>query len=205
MPCTSFPASFPQVDRRRWIARQCQDQVVLHVGCMAHPHTADHKRRGKLLHDQLAEVAKDLTGVDVDVETNRDLLPIDSNAHRILCADVCDPLAFHAACSVSPVSDVIVLADILEHLSLPGRALDVVRTFAPEATILVSVPNAFGVAANAKRERVNPDHVAWYSPRTLTALLERHGYCIDQLVGCRGRGLRAKVIIAKASPCPSPD
>jgi len=174
---------------------------------MAHPDTADHKRRGKLLHDHLHAVARVLIGVDLDVTTNRELLPADSATHWLWQANVETGGTLQTA-AVSPAGDVvvpevIVAAEILEHLTSPGLALSNLRRCFGVARLVVTVPNAFASIRLPKLRRgieeVNPDHVAWYSPQTLTALLDRHGWTVRRLFAYRGKGLQAPGIVAEAT------
>jgi hypothetical protein len=98
----------------------------------------------------------------------------------------------------------IVAGEILEHLSAPGFLLSRLRAAYPAVPLVVSVPNAFSLAANAHirggHENVNPDHVAWYSPKTLECLLSRHGYTIKDWVWYNGQPYTAESIIAVAEP-----
>jgi hypothetical protein len=82
---------------------------------------------------------------------------------------------------VYPDVEIIVLGEVLEHLSNPGWFLTRLRK-AYACPTIVSVPSAFSEAGRAMALRgiecVNLDHVAWYSPKTLGVLLERAGYRI---------------------------
>jgi 2-polyprenyl-3-methyl-5-hydroxy-6-metoxy-1,4-benzoquinol methylase len=77
--------------------------------------------------------------------------------------------------------ELVILGDILEHLSNPGRALDsVLRILEPAGEILITCPNAFG-APNylrflAGRYREGEDHMISFTKYTLGNLLRRHGY-----------------------------
>jgi hypothetical protein len=52
--------------------------------------------------------------------------------------------------------------------------------------LIVTTPNALQVmnvlVPLTGRELVHPDHVAWYSPTTLAALLERSGWRLDRML-----------------------
>jgi hypothetical protein len=83
----------------------------------------------------------------------------------------------------------VVIGEVLEHLSNPGWFLERLRkAIEPRehispADVAVTVPNAFSRSSgwlNKGLENVNVDHVAWYSPRTLRTLVERAGYTISE-------------------------
>jgi hypothetical protein len=195
-----FEFRFPEADRRNWIISHCRGRAVLHLGCMANPGTLDQHTKGMLLHPELFRVAESLVGIDLDAKTNRELFPPDSDTHWIREADA-ENQSQLAVATASPITglrwvpDVIVAAEIVEHLSNPGLTLTACKRLTDHAKLLVTVPNAFArnrcQLARRGIERVHVDHVAWYSPRTITSLLERHGWYVQSIAGYRGRGMGA--------------
>jgi 2-polyprenyl-3-methyl-5-hydroxy-6-metoxy-1,4-benzoquinol methylase len=94
--------------------------------------------------------------------------------------------------------DVVICGEVLEHLSNPGHFLARLRK-RHTGPVIITVPNAFA-AAGAKWaakgiENVNRDHVAWYSPKTLSVLLERAGYTVGALFWYGGTGPTAEGLI----------
>ena len=82
--------------------------------------------------------------------------------------------------------DVVLLGEVLEHLTDPGAALRSLQTLlAPEGVILVTVPNAFHLSMIVHMarwdERVHPEHVAYYSPSTLARLFDMVGLEVVEL------------------------
>jgi hypothetical protein len=80
----------------------------------------------------------------------------------------------------------VIAGELLEHLDLPGAFLQAVKALVvPGGVLVLTTPNAHGLtnvlAGLAGRELVNADHVAWLSWRTLTTLLGRHGWRLDEL------------------------
>lgn len=191
--------SLPLVHRLTWLREQSAGRSVLHLGCMCAPNTRAAIAAGLHLHLVLATVCARLTGLDIDL-TDRDLLPPDSGTHDIRKADVCDQAQVAAAIGGRPY-DLIVAGELLEHLPNPGLCLTAIGRLLPEATLLVTVPNALGrdVAARARRgvECVHEDHVCWYSPRTIVTLLEKCGWR-DNTLYAAGRPRQA------ANPPPTP-
>jgi len=77
--------------------------------------------------------------------------------------------------------DVVVLDDTMEHLLDPGRALAEIRTLLrPGGLITLNTPNDGGWLRRAMGRHwfhcKPPEHLYYFSPRTLRALLERHGF-----------------------------
>lgn len=75
--------------------------------------------------------------------------------------------------------DVITAFQVLEHLPDPaGNLHRLHRCLRPGGLILIEVPNiaTWSVTLLGKRHRhFNPDHLTFFSPRTLRALLEKYG------------------------------
>lgn len=99
-------------------------------------------------------------------------------------------------------ADVIVCGELLEHLSNPGHFLDRLSRQYRGVPVALSVPNAFSAAAASHIvkgvENVNPDHVAWFSYKTLTTLLGRHGYRLASFCWYGGRPGTAEGIVGLA-------
>jgi len=95
--------------------------------------------------------------------------------------------------------EMIVCGEILEHLGNPLWFLVRLRRQYAGTPTIITVPNAFSHAAQhwLKKgfENVNRDHVAWYSPKTISVLLERAGYTVGQLFYYNGEGPTAEGLI----------
>lgn len=86
--------------------------------------------------------------------------------------------------------DVVVAADVLEHLPDPGRALDLLRPLVrPGGLLLVSLPNVanvtvrlpllFGRFTYTPRGLLDASHLRFFTRRTGRALLVEHGFRIE--------------------------
>jgi 2-polyprenyl-3-methyl-5-hydroxy-6-metoxy-1,4-benzoquinol methylase len=78
--------------------------------------------------------------------------------------------------------DLVLAADVMEHLNNPGLMLASARNvLAENGELVITVPNAFsfkkfvGVLA-LRQERNHPDHVCYYSLMNLHELLRRFGF-----------------------------
>lgn len=160
------------VDRVAFILKHCTGKRVLEFGAS-----------GKLA-EEIRKVASGYLGVDR--EASDGVVAFDLDDVR--------SLAFPAA-----EADIVVCGEVLEHLGNPQYFLTRLREYYPGTPTIITVPNAFGAAGAgwlAKGyENVNRDHVAWYSPKTISVLLERAGYSIGQLFYYNGEGPTAEGLI----------
>jgi|TARA_Y100000034_G_C6896931_1_gene413733 SAM-dependent methyltransferase len=188
----TWQAKTPQidkiVDRRHWIVDQCRGKEVLDIGFVADPQLVKKPKHDIPLHDQLIKVVKSYIGMDKKIPKNKYFPNINYYylEHNIETYPLNNVKIYHLK-SMDNL-DVIILAEVLEHLSNPGKALDNIKNVMKENTkFLISVPNCFHERVQEElkfgTEQVHKDHVAWYSPCTLTTLLTRHGFKIDQLLG----------------------
>lgn len=178
-----FP--LPQVQlfegRQTFVIEHSRGKKVLHVGCVDSGLTQARLETGELLHARMQQVARELWGVDVD-RSGIDLL-----SQRFDNLFVLDAGALAEDSRLSGQRfDLIVATELLEHLSNPGQFLDGVRELmVPGHTqLLISVPNATRLSLlwtiSRGVEFVHPEHVCWYSPYTVSNLLRRHGFHIDE-------------------------
>src|SRR5262249_16059637 len=77
--------------------------------------------------------------------------------------------------------DATVMLDVLEHLQDPADVLDSLRTaMRPGAQLLITTGDYGSLLARAMgkywRLMTPPQHLWFFSPRTVTALLKRHGF-----------------------------
>lgn len=89
--------------------------------------------------------------------------------------------------------DVVVAADVLEHLPDPGRALDLLRPLVKrEGILLVSLPNVANVTLRLSlllgrftyvpRGLLDVSHLRFFTRRTGRALLGAHGFRVGTVV-----------------------
>jgi 2-polyprenyl-3-methyl-5-hydroxy-6-metoxy-1,4-benzoquinol methylase len=170
------------VDREAFIVERCRGKRVLEFGASGR------------LHEKIVAVATDTMGIDRAPSTG--VVGFDLDDVRELTFPV---KAFNDVRDVATPWDVIVCGEVLEHLSNPGWFLTRVRRHYGAVPLIISVPNAFSAIAAAwvrkGFENVNRDHVAWYSPKTLSVLLERAGYTGAELHWYGGQGPAAEGFI----------
>lgn len=81
--------------------------------------------------------------------------------------------------------DAIVMGDVIEHLRVPGEALDHVRKLlAPDGILWLALPESGSRLATVLGRywwSVLPTHVQYFSRHSITTMLERHGFEVLEL------------------------
>lgn len=162
------------VDREAFILKHCQGKRVLEFGASGP------------LHQQIQDVCRSYLGVDRE------------DAQYVIGWDL-DDVSLQELPGVPNATDIIICGEVLEHLSNPGWFLTRLHRQFAGVPVILTVPNAFSAAAAkwiAKGvENVNRDHCAWYSPKTISVLLERAGYTVGALFYYHGDGPTAEGLI----------
>jgi len=149
----------------------CEGKDVLDCGCIGDvADTVEEARKGS--HEQIARRASYCLGIDkwqAEIEKRRAL------GYNVAHANA-------ETMALGRTFDVIVAADLIEHLANPGMFLDRAREHMRDGGFLcVVTPNAHSLNTTLKpllgaQVAVNPEHTCWYDPTTLKQLLARHGF-----------------------------
>ncbi len=158
---------------------------VLHVGFADHvPLIASRIADGSWLHARLTASATACLGLDINalaVSTARRL-----GFENVRELDIFSPEATAVLAEFRP--DLVLVPDVIEHLSDPAAFLRRLAQCLPAAEFVVTVPNALSlrnaVQALGGVERINTDHRAWFSPFTLLKVLADAGLQPQSLHGC---------------------
>ena len=179
----AFPVAWP-FDARGRNAALC-DAVrggrVLHLGFADHaPLIAEKRQHGVWLHDQVQRAAAACVGVDINAEAVA--LATALGVTDLHCLDIFDAAFERLVAAFEPTH--VLLPDVMEHLHQPVAFLQRVAQVAPQASLVVSVPNGLSLRnvwqALQGVECINTDHLCWYSPFTVLKVLARAGYaCVD--------------------------
>lgn len=164
------------VDWNWLVEHYCRDRKVLDLGCGGAPEFDQLWKEGKLLHQKIHEMSREVVGLDLDEATVERMRHLGFNV-------VCDNAESPQSLNGSGPYDVIVAGDIIEHLNNPGAMLAAMNSrLAANGVFLISTPNPFRwynpVLAILQHEFNHPHHTAWFSPSTLATLAERYGYQI---------------------------
>lgn len=170
------------VDRVGFLVDAARGRRVVHVGFVDSGCWEYHDRFDSWLHAHLDAVAAELVGLDLDAAGVARARELGFAAHAVDCSDA----AAVAALGLEP-ADVAIAGEIIEHLDDSGSFLDGLHALVrPGGTLIVTTPNASGLlnagaAALAGYEVNHPDHVTLYSCYTLSNLLGRHGWQVEQV------------------------
>jgi hypothetical protein len=159
-------------DRRTFIMERSRGKRVLHLGCIDWPFLERKIAEGSLLHADLVRVAESVVGFDSDEKGARLFA---ERGWPTIVGDLEDMPEL-------PEVDVVIAGEVIEHLANPGRFLASLASRCPGTEVVVTTPSAYAMKRWWRfllgHEQVHPDHVAYYSPLTLRAILERYGYTI---------------------------
>lgn len=175
---------FGRVKRAAFILDQVPSNgAVLHVGCTNSPTTLFTIANDILLHKHLLDRCPNAVGIDID-EPSIAILKEHLPGAEIIAGDA-NNLSDYVG---GRLFDLIIAADVIEHLENPGLFLSACRDqLKDDGQVLVTTTNTFGVARFFKallfHEAVHSEHTAYFSPKTLVRLghlcgleTRRYGY-----------------------------
>lgn len=176
--------SIKLIQRVEYLKTISKGKRVLHLGCTNFPYTQDSIRSGTLLHAELAEIVSELTGFDFDQE-GIDILEQEGFG-ELFQAD----LERLEDVRLDREFDVIIAGEMIEHLNNPGLFLKGIQRFMGEHTkLIITTINAYCAfrfviyalrGRGGENEPVHPDHVAYYSYRTLKKLIDNNGLDVEE-------------------------
>lgn len=158
--------------RNNLIQEIIRGKNVLHVGCVDHVPLIQTKiEQKKYLHALLDDVCN-VVGYDINQNGINFMKKIGFHDVYYSTKKLTDDHPYEF--------DYIVFSDVIEHLENPNSTLRELLNFSFKK-MLVSTPNAMRLTNKIKlSERVNTDHVHWYSPYTLEATLARAGFTTEK-------------------------
>lgn len=174
------------VQRLEAIRQLCTGKDVLHLGCTNYPYTKEAIDNDMLLHFELEQITAHVTGFDFD-QAGIDILA-EHGSRDLFRAD----LEQLEDVECDKTFDVIVAGEMIEHLNNPGLFLNGIKRFMrPETRLVITTVNAYCAmrfviyglrGKGGSNEPVHPDHIAYFSYSTLSLLLKRHDFIIDDFM-----------------------
>lgn len=166
--------------RVNYIVAKVKGANVVHVGCADWPFTASRLESNRLLHSVLHEQCDRAVGIDI---SDQGLASIREIAPEL---EVFTPREFEEA-NLGIKFDWVVATEVLEHVPDLGEFLSRLHAYSKDENcrLLITVPNAYSMKgclrAFMNREEQHPDHVALFSPKTISKLLEGAGWKVDEI------------------------
>jgi 2-polyprenyl-3-methyl-5-hydroxy-6-metoxy-1,4-benzoquinol methylase len=154
-------------DKYELILNLCGDKNVLDIGCAGQDLNYEHP---SWLHGRIGKIAKSITGVDIDKESVNKLR---SSGYNILLPEEMN--------EVKNRFDIIVMADVIEHVEDPVGLLKKYASYLEEeGLMLVSTPNAkrandFLNILWGNNFWLNEEHTMWLCPYTISEVVRRAG------------------------------
>jgi 2-polyprenyl-3-methyl-5-hydroxy-6-metoxy-1,4-benzoquinol methylase len=147
-----------------------EHQTVLDVGA------GSGIDRPDWMHALVASAASEVVGIELDPEL---AARARERGYDVVAADAQE---FDLGRSFA----VVWAGEIIEHLSCAGGFLDAARRhLEPGGRLVITTPNAFAVSnfvyRIGGRPRINRGHTCWYDEVTLSQLLRRHEYEIEEV------------------------
>lgn len=172
----NHPIPQARVISREWyLLSAAKDRVILDIGATGP------------MHEALKEAARRCYGIDILEKDEADYVRVDLDR-------VTELPHFEGV-------EIIIAGEVIEHLSNAGHFLDLLRGY--DCPVLLTTPNAFSEAGRKSVlrgiEQVNREHTCYYSWHTLSVLLERHGWGIDEFYWYNGKPLTAEGMICRIS------
>jgi len=164
--------------------KHLKDKRVLHIGCSDWPDTEEKIKDKTLLHQYLADFAKELYGMDYSQESV-DIMQ-KSGIKNVFKGDI-----YHLHNDINFIDkkfDVLVISEVVEHLLNPGLALGSIKEYIlktnPNCEVIFTVPNYhnffFSFLSGLRgKEIVHPDHKFYFSYRTFRNLLENYNFKVN--------------------------
>lgn len=183
-PYTELPRVPLLFRRHEFLVDIARGKRVLHLGCVDAGLLEERFHRGELLHQRLAAVTEELWGFDIDEEGIAFLQA--KGFDNLLVGDVSHLDQVAALQGIE--FDLILASEVVEHLQNPGLFFQAVKALMKpgHTQLVVTVPNAFRLSTLLKLlrgiEYVHPDHNYWFSYVTITNLVKKNGFVIEQVL-----------------------
>jgi len=172
-------------NRQEYIMNFCKGKRVLDIGCTCWPNTQLRMKHETLLHERLLKIASIVHGIDIDRDGIKYMREVRGYT-GVFCINATDLQGSHP--ELLDTYDVIVLGDIVEHVTNPQDVITAAASrLGRDGQLIVTLPNAFHLYGFVKAllgsECTHPDHVAFYSPMNIQELCRR---CNLKLLEMRG-------------------
>jgi hypothetical protein len=174
------------VERESYLEEAVKNKMCFHVGAAQGGSESDNLlysdvvSANSFLHRRLMNSASKVIGMD-NRQIAIDRLNKEFGIDNIVYGDLQD----NSPIEIQLNPDVVVMGEIMEHLSNPGLALNKLREVMSEDTkLIITIPNAFSlwnmIFTLTGQESHDSDHSGLYSPRITTSLLNKCGFQVEE-------------------------
>ena len=156
------------------ILKYVKNKTVLDIGCINHDYRCE--KDPKWLHKRIKSYSKSVVGID---NLEKDAKILNKKGYNLLLKDAEN---FY----LNKTFDIIIAADIMEHLSNLGSFLNCChKHLKDEGVMIVTTPNPFSLFAFlnflTKKVYTNPEHTTWFCKQTMERLLENNRFRIKRM------------------------
>lgn len=164
--------------RASMLKRYVKNNSVLDLGCVQHTWKA--YKSPNWLHKFLIDDAKEVVGLDF---LKKDVEKLQKLGYNIVEGDA-------ENYDLKRTFDVIIAAELIEHLINPGGFLDSARKhMSKNSVLIITTPNAFCLGNIFRiikltlgfKLKDNPEHTQWYDAQTLRQAVERKGLKVKRM------------------------
>lgn len=163
-------------DRCSYIPTLVKGLHVLDIGCVEH--NLENRRKGHWLHEHMVKSAASVLGLDYEAEQ---VELMKREGYNVVAGDATN-------FDLGREFDVVMAGELIEHILNAGAFLRCAhKHLKTDGRIILTTPNANCLIYALEnlllgREIDNPDHVAIYSPTTLSLLLKKCGFAVEGVV-----------------------
>ena len=174
--CTTLhPQAWPVIrDRTAYLTKLAAGLDVLDIGCTGRKGSGRLPDCASTLHHEIRPVCASLKGLDIDAEG---VEVMRKAGYHAVCGDV-------SSASLNQKFDLIIAAEVIEHLPNPALALCNLKAHLKNSgTLVVTTCNPFYYRQQSRIVRhgavqVNAAHTCWYDPLTLARMLRSAGFTV---------------------------
>ena len=166
------------------------DKNVVHFGCIDDSvDIIESKIKNNIyLHKLITEKSKKCIGIDINTSLI-DFLKDKYLINNIAFGNVENPDTFNFDINILKETEVLVIADLIEHLNNPGQMLNgIKKCFSKKTKVLILIPNPFTYLNFAftllNREFYNIYHTCYLSTNNMKVLLSNNGFKINNVYPC---------------------
>lgn len=164
------------IDRIQYTLEKCQGKSVLDLGCTGGALT---KSIDVMVFPKIAKVSKYCVGIDI---LEPQISKLKNAGYNVQLGNIED-------FSLERKDfEVVCLTEVIEHLANPGKVLENIQKHLKiNGYVIISSPNPWSLVRihnliryNDPAKDIHVGHTCWYDFHTITQLLQRYGFIIEE-------------------------